>query len=64
MLKDLYEFRKGGENNKEKNRRAKVFAKVLEENPILRENEYLVALAGKDRLVSKPTNLVKGKVRD
>lgn len=64
MLKDLYEFRKGGENNKEKNRRAKVFAKVLEENPILRENEYLVALAGKDGLVSKPTRPVRDKVRD
>lgn len=64
MLKALFEFRKGGENNKEKNRRAKVFAKVLEENPILRENEYLVALAGKDGLASKHTRPVRDKVRD
>ncbi len=64
MLKDLYEFRKGGENNKEKNRRAKVFAEVLGKKPILQEDQFLIALAAKDGLVSKPTRPVRDKVRD
>ena len=62
FLKTLYQIRKGGETNKEKNEMADTFARVLDKAPELKKDEYLVALSKRDTVVSQPTRQVRRQV--
>ena len=62
MLEDLYNVRKGGTKNEEKRDMAKTFKQVLENKPVLKNDENLVALSKVDTIVSRPTNLVKRQI--
>lgn len=62
FLKELYQIRKGGKTNKDKNEMAGTFVRVLDKTPELKKDENLVALSKRDTVVKQPTRVVKKQV--
>ena len=62
LLKELYQIRKGGETNKEKNEMADTFARVLDKAPELKADDNLVRLSQRDTVVKQPTRAVRRQV--
>ena len=62
LLKELYQIRKGGKDNKEKNEMADTFARVLDRAPELKVDDNLVRLSQRDIVVKQPTKVVGKQV--
>ena len=62
FLKTLYQIRKEGKTNKEKNEMADTFARVLNRAPELKCDNNLVRLSQRDTVVKQPTRAVRRQV--
>ena len=62
FLKELYQIRKEGKTNAEKNKMADTFARVLDNAPELKKDDNLVRLSKRDTFFGQPTGRIKKQV--
>ena len=62
FLKELCRIRKNGKTNQEKNEMADTFAHILEKEPDLKADNYLVRLSQRDTVVSQPAKQVRRQI--
>ena len=63
FLKKLYQIRKEGKTNAEKNKMADTFARVLDNAPELKKDDNLVRLSKRDTFFGQPTRAIKKQVK-
>ena len=62
FLKELFQIRKEGKTNAEKNKMADTFARVLDNAPELKKDDNLVRLSKRDTFFGQPTRPIKKQV--
>ena len=64
FLKELFQIRKEGKTNAEKNKMADTFARVLDNAPELKKDDNLVRLSKRDTFFRQPTRPIRKQVKN